>query len=253
MEFNSKEREELLRTLRALRLVVAGLRRQGLENWPKRTMSKPSLAKECAVVDQADGIESEPRNSHLLLERARAELGDCTRCRLHQTRTHIVFGEGSPTARLVFVGEGPGSEEDQQGRPFVGRAGKLLDKMIRALGLARNEVYICNMVECRPPNNRTPSSDEIETCSPFLIKQIEAIQPALVCALGACAAQSLLGTTDYISRLRGKIHSWRGIPFIATYHPAYLLRNGSQKASAWQDLREIIGVLAVDAAETHKF
>lgn len=210
-------------------------------------MPKAFAAKECDLGSRSGSKQDEPRNPQRLLELARQELGDCTRCRLHQTRTHIVFGEGSPTARLVFVGEGPGSEEDQQGRPFVGRAGRLLDKMIQALGLARSEVYICNMVKCRPPNNRTPNSDEIETCSPFLIKQIEAIQPALICALGACAAQGLLGSTEYISRLRGKVHSWRGIPLIATYHPAYLLRNATQKAAAWQDFREIIRVLAADA------
>lgn len=247
MALDSQDREELLHVLRALRFSVASLCWEGLENWPRRTMPKAFAAKECDLGSRSGSKQDEPRNPQRLLELARQELGDCTRCRLHQTRTHIVFGEGSPTARLVFVGEGPGSEEDQQGRPFVGRAGRLLDKMIQALGLARSEVYICNMVKCRPPNNRTPNSDEIETCSPFLIKQIEAIQPALICALGACAAQGLLGSTEYISRLRGKVHSWRGIPLIATYHPAYLLRNATQKAAAWQDFREIIRVLAADA------
>lgn len=252
MEPGRETREELLHTLRALRFSVASLGWDGLEDWPRKTMLKPLLAQECPTNSQSSSSPSEPRNPRQLLELAREELGDCTRCRLHQTRTHIVFGEGSPTARLVFVGEGPGSEEDQQGRPFVGRAGKLLDKMIKALGLERNDVYICNMVKCRPPSNRTPNSDEIEVCSPFLIKQIEAIQPAVICALGACATQSLLGSTDYISRLRGKVHHWRGIPLIATYHPAYLLRNASQKAAAWQDLIEVTRIFAGNSEKTRK-
>jgi DNA polymerase len=166
----------------------------------------------------------------------REEIGECTRCRLHSSRTRIVFGEGSPQARLVFVGEGPGFDEDQQGRPFVGRAGKLLDKMIQALGLVREEVYIANVVKCRPPNNRTPQDDEIATCSPFLARQLEAIAPQVICALGACAAQTLLAAAKSISSLRNKKLLWRGIPLVCTFHPAYLLRNPSQKSSTWQDL-----------------
>ncbi|MGV8074486.1 MAG: uracil-DNA glycosylase [Syntrophobacteraceae bacterium] len=167
------------------------------------------------------------------------EMGDCKKCRLHSGRNRIVFGGGSPGAGLVFVGEGPGFDEDRQGLPFVGRAGKLLDKMIMSLGFSRDEVYICNVVKCRPPNNRTPNPDEIEICSPFLMQQLAAIQPEAICTLGACASQTLLSTGSSISSLRGKVQRWRGIPVVCTFHPAYLLRNPSLKAAAWQDLIEL--------------
>ncbi len=178
-----------------------------------------------------------------LLEDIRRDLGDCRRCPLHGGRTHLVFGEGNPAARLVFVGEGPGADEDRLGRPFVGQAGQLLNKMIRAIGLRREEVYICNVVKCRPPGNRVPEPEEIRTCSPFLIRQLEAIRPQVICTLGACASQTLLRTTAAISDLRRKTHVWRGIPLIATYHPAYLLRNSAKKAEAWKDLLEVLALL----------
>ncbi len=174
------------------------------------------------------------------------DMGDCKRCRLHSGRTNLVFGEGSPRSGLVFIGEGPGFDEDKQGRPFVGRAGKLLDKMIHALGLQREEVYICNVVKCRPPENRTPEAEEIAACSPFLFRQIETLRPRLICALGACAAQTLLGNAKPMWQLRGKIHLRHGLPLICTFHPAYLLRNSPQKAAAWQDLKEIIRILNSD-------
>ncbi len=177
------------------------------------------------------------------LLRISGELTGCTRCRLHSGRTNLVFGEGSAKSGLVFVGEGPGFDEDRQGRPFVGRAGKLLDKMILAIGFDRDEVYICNVVKCRPPENRTPQPDETAACSPFLFRQIEALSPKVICALGLSAAQALLGSTRPISQLRGKVQFWRGIPLICTYHPAYLLRSPSQKAAAWQDLKEVIKLL----------
>lgn len=170
------------------------------------------------------------------LAQIRQDLEDCSRCRLHSGRTNLVFGDGSPQADLVFVGEGPGFDEDRQGLPFVGRAGKLLDKMIQAIGLKREDVYICNVVKCRPPNNRTPNTDEIEVCSPFLFRQLEAIHPRVICALGLCAAQALLGSAPSLGRLRGKTFKWHGIPVICTYHPAYLLRNPAQKGATWQDL-----------------
>jgi len=171
------------------------------------------------------------------------DLGECRRCRLHSGRTHIVFGEGAASPRLVFVGEGPGFDEDRQGRPFVGRAGKLLDKIIIALGFRRDQVYICNVVKCRPPNNRTPDADEISACSSYLVQQLEILRPSAICALGACAAQTLTGTTSSISQLRGKVHKWRGTPLVCTYHPAYLLRTPSQKAATWQDLLRIQRIL----------
>jgi DNA polymerase len=154
----------------------------------------------------------------------RDELGECTRCKLHEQRTNVVFGVGNPDARLMFIGEGPGAEEDARGEPFVGRAGKKLDEMISAIGLERSEVYIANIVKCRPPKNRDPERDEIETCSPFLWQQIEAIGPKVIVTLGAPAARTLLETRIGITKLRGQWHEFRDIPVMPTYHPAYLLR-----------------------------
>ena len=158
------------------------------------------------------------------LEAVRAELGDCTRCKLAGHRTQIVFGVGNPKARLVFVGEAPGRDEDAQGEPFVGRAGQKLNEMIRAIGLERKDVYIANVVKCRPPGNRDPEPDEVATCSPFLFRQIEAIRPRAIVALGSPAAKTLLGTKVGITSLRGKWGWFRGIPVMPTFHPAYLLR-----------------------------
>jgi DNA polymerase len=167
----------------------------------------------------------------------RDEIGDCTRCALHQGRNKLVFGDGSPTARLMFVGEGPGADEDAQGLPFVGKAGQLLNNMITAMGLTRAEVYIANVVKCRPPQNRTPEPDEANTCSPFLFKQIDAIRPEVIVALGATAATYLLGQRQPLAGLRGRVHSWRGSKLIVTYHPAFLLRDPRQKKEAWADLQ----------------
>jgi DNA polymerase len=184
--------------------------------------------------------------SSLRLAEISAELTGCTRCRLHSGRGNLVFGEGSAKSGLVFVGEGPGFDEDRQGRPFVGRAGKLLDKMILAIGFEREDVYICNVVKCRPPENRAPLPDETQACSPFLFRQLEALSPKVICALGLSAAQALLGSSRPMFELRGKVKSWRGIPLICTYHPAYLLRSPSQKATAWRDLKEVIRLLGGD-------
>jgi uracil-DNA glycosylase len=179
------------------------------------------------------------------LERIREDIGDCTRCRLHKGRTKIVFGTGNPKAELVFVGEGPGRDEDLQGEPFVGRAGKLLTQMIEAMSLRRADVYICNVVKCRPPENRLPEKDEIATCSPYLLRQLAAIQPRVICCLGACAAQTMLATNQGISRFRGEWFDFRGSKLIATYHPAYLLRNPNAKGEVWKDLQKVMGVLGL--------
>ena len=179
------------------------------------------------------------------LERIRGDMGECTRCRLHTGRTKIVFGVGNPKAELVFVGEGPGRDEDVQGEPFVGRAGKLLTQMIEAMSLRRGDVYICNVVKCRPPENRLPEKDEIATCSPFLARQLAVIQPKVICCLGACAAQTLLATNQGISRFRGEWFDYRGSKLIATYHPAYLLRNPNAKGEVWKDLQKVMGVLGL--------
>ncbi len=180
------------------------------------------------------------------LERIRGDIGaECTLCKLHKARTKIVFGVGNPKAELVFVGEGPGRDEDAQGEPFVGRAGKLLTQMIEAMSLRREDVYICNVVKCRPPENRLPEKDEIATCSPFLYRQLDAIRPKVICCLGACSAQTLLATTQGISRFRGEWLDWRGTRLIATYHPAYLLRNPSAKGEVWKDLQKVMAVLGL--------
>ena len=179
------------------------------------------------------------------LERIRADIGDCTRCRLHRRRTNIVFGVGNPKADLVFVGEGPGHDEDVQGIPFVGRAGQLLTQIIEAMGLRREDVYICNVIKCRPPENRLPEKDEIATCSPFLLRQIAVIAPKVIACLGNIAAQTLLGTNKSISHFRGQWFDYRGSRLIATYHPAYLLRNPAAKGDVWNDLKKVMGVLGL--------
>jgi DNA polymerase len=167
----------------------------------------------------------------------REEIGDCTRCALHKARNKLVFADGDPNARLMFVGEGPGADEDAQGLPFVGRAGQLLNNMIAAMGLKREEVYIANVVKCRPPSNRTPEPEEANTCSPFLFRQIDVVRPDVLVALGATAATYLLGQRQPLAGLRGRIHAFRGTKLIVTYHPAFLLRDPRQKKEAWADLQ----------------
>lgn len=178
-----------------------------------------------------------PADRAAALRIIREEIGDCTRCALHTGRNKIVFGDGSPNARLMFVGEGPGADEDAQGIPFVGRAGQLLNNMITAMGLKREEVYIANVVKCRPPGNRTPEPDEANTCSPFLFQQIDVIRPDVLVALGATAATYLMGQRQPLAGLRGRVHSFRGTKLIVTYHPAFLLRDPRQKKEAWADLQ----------------
>lgn len=178
-----------------------------------------------------------PARPRLTLPEVRDLLGECTRCKLHPHRTQIVFGVGNPQADLVFVGEAPGADEDAQGEPFVGRAGQLLTQILEAIGLKRDEVYICNIIKCRPPNNRTPESDEIASCLPFLEMQLRAIRPRLICALGGPAAQTLLKTREPISRMRGRFFTYAGIPLLPTYHPAYLLRNPNEKRIVWEDMK----------------
>jgi len=176
------------------------------------------------------------------------DIGDCTRCGLHKGRNKIVFGDGNPQAQLVFVGEGPGADEDAQGIPFVGRAGQLLTQMIEGtakkegIPITRPDVYICNVVKCRPPENRTPEPTEMEICGQFLFRQLQVIRPKAICALGSTAAKALLGGKDGVTRLRGKWHKWHDIPLIVTYHPSYLLRayNVEAKREAWEDLKKAL-------------
>jgi uracil-DNA glycosylase len=173
------------------------------------------------------------------LESIRVEIGDCQRCKLAPKRTNIVFGSGNPNADLVFVGEAPGFDEDQQGLPFVGRAGQLLTKIIESISLKREDVYICNVLKCRPPDNRNPEPDEVAACNPFLKKQLATIRPKIVCCLGTFAAQTVLQTASPISKLRGKFFDVDGIRIIATFHPAYLLRSPDKKREVWEDMKQI--------------
>jgi uracil-DNA glycosylase len=187
------------------------------------------------------------------LEVVRSELGECTRCPLHETRRHIVFGEGDPNARLMFIGEGPGADEDAGGRPFVGKAGKLLTKMIAAMGLDRSSVYIANIVKCRPPKNRDPKPIEVETCMPFLEGQIKAVRPEVIVALGKVAAGALLGTTSPLWKLRQTFHDRGGIPVAVTYHPSFLLQREQErewKAKTWEDLKMVMRFLGLPVTRT---
>jgi uracil-DNA glycosylase len=184
------------------------------------------------------------RSSAEVLARIRDEIGDCTRCKLHTLgRTQIVFGVGNPNADLMFVGEAPGADEDIQGIPFVGKAGQLLTKMIEAMGFMRDEVYIANVLKCRPPGNRNPEPDEIATCEPFLFQQLASVEPKVVIALGAFAARTLLKTDAPISRLRGRVFDYRGAKLIPTFHPSYLLRSPANKREAWDDLKLALSIL----------
>ena len=195
--------------------------------------------------DIAPAVPAADRAAFLNL--IREDIGDCTRCALHKGRNKIVFGDGSPNARILFVGEGPGADEDAQGIPFVGKAGQLLNNMIAAMGLKREEVYIANVVKCRPPGNRTPEPDEGNTCSPFLFQQIDVVRPQVIVALGATAATYLLGQRQPLAGLRGRVHAWRGMQLIITYHPAFLLRDPRQKKEAWADLQIAMRELGLKA------
>ncbi|MBA4421805.1 MAG: DNA polymerase [Syntrophus sp. (in: bacteria)] len=241
MSAEGEPREELLCLVRSLRerLRIDGelgrplsyLTREGEVAGAVRGERSTQTAREFPVVKMSG------------LDAVRELLGDCRRCPLHRTRHSLVFGEGNPEADLVFVGEAPGADEDAQGRPFVGRAGQLLTKIIGAMGLKREEVYICNILKCRPPGNRNPQPDEIAPCEPFLIRQLEAIRPRVICALGTFSAHTLLKSEAPISVLRGRFHSYQGILLMPTYHPAYLLRNPGAKKQVWEDVQMIMQTL----------
>ncbi len=197
------------------------------------------------VASAASLFEAADRIVDDSLERIRTDIGDCTRCRLCEQRNKIVFGVGNPKAELVFIGEGPGRDEDLKGEPFVGRAGQLLTQMIEAMGLKREQVYIANVVKCRPPENRTPEKDEIAICSPFLLRQLDVIKPKVIVCLGNVAMQALLATNRSMSSVRGQWFPFRGAKMLPTYHPAYLLRNPPAKADVWADLKKVIAELGL--------
>jgi uracil-DNA glycosylase family 4 len=220
---------------------------------PKRpaasALQKPlPAASKLEILPVAQGptlFEAAERIENDSLEKIRADIGDCTRCRLCERRNKIVFGDGHHRAELVFIGEGPGHDEDVQGLPFVGRAGKLLTQMIDAMGLERKDVYIANIVTCRPPENRPPEKDEVATCSPFLLRQLDVIRPKVIVCLGGVAAQTLLATKRSISHFRGQWLDFRGTRLMATYHPAYLLRNPNAKGDVWKDLQKVMTALGL--------
>jgi len=207
----------------------AGVREVSIGPPPAAAAAMPAAATPATRAGAGDALRA-----------IRADLGECTRCKLHGGRTHLVFGVGDPAAQLMFVGEGPGADEDQKGEPFVGRAGQLLTKMIEAMGFARSDVYIANVVKCRPPGNRDPEPDEIDACEPFLKSQIAAIRPRVIVALGRFAVQTLLHDATPISRLRGRWREYEGVKLMPTFHPAYLLRSPAEKKPAWEDLQLVM-------------
>jgi DNA polymerase len=234
------DRDQIAEHLRfAAELGVSGVSRDPA--W--RTRAEPVVPSEAPHMDGSPvAVFRDPASA---LAAVRADIGDCTRCKLHTLGRHqIVFGVGNPDAELMFVGEAPGADEDVQGVPFVGRAGQLLTKIIEAINLTRDDVYIANVIKCRPPQNRNPEPDEVETCEPFLFQQIDIIKPKVIVALGKFAAQGLLRTLDPISRLRGRVFEYRGAKLIPTFHPAYLLRNPSSKRDVWEDMKLVRSLLS---------
>jgi uracil-DNA glycosylase family 4 len=254
------DRDQLTEHLKfAAELGVAGVSRDPA--WRTRSGpthgSAPTTTRDDAGTMNPDDVGADPRvrpttiplsrNAAEALAAVRADIGDCTRCKLHaQGRTQIVFGVGNADAELMFVGEAPGADEDIQGFPFVGRAGQLLTKIIEAIDLKREDVYIANVIKCRPPGNRNPDPDEVATCEPFLFQQIDIIKPKVIVALGKFGAQTLLRTLDPISRLRGRVYEFRGAKLVPTFHPAYLLRNPSSKREVWEDMKLVRKLLAQD-------
>jgi DNA polymerase len=233
-------------------LGVAGYRRDA--DWARRRDERQETPAE--PVEQAPALSksgSDPTkpalNSVSALAAIRQDIGDCTRCKLCDLgRRQIVFGVGNPNADLMFVGEAPGRDEDIQGIPFVGRAGQKLTQIIEAIGLKREDVYIANVIKCRPPDNRNPEPDEVDSCEPFLFRQVDTIKPKVIVALGTFAAKSLLKTTDPISRLRGRVYDYRGAKLVPTFHPAFLLRNPSCRRDVWEDMKKVRALLQEDAA-----
>jgi uracil-DNA glycosylase family 4 len=244
------DRDQLAEHLKfAAELGVAGVSRDPL--W--RTRAETRMLEPQDEMSPDAGVMTHDQSAPVVFAKSPAEalaalrldIGDCTRCKLHTLgRTQIVFGVGNPDADLMFVGEAPGADEDMQGIPFVGRAGQLLTKIIEAIDLKREDVYIANVIKCRPPGNRNPDPDEVETCEPFLFRQIDSIKPKVIVALGKFASQALLRTLDPISRLRGRVFTYRGATLVPTFHPAYLLRNPASKREVWEDMKLVKKLLA---------
>lgn len=236
--------KELQYLVSALRGYIDELRETGVDGIPvtsgmRRGQDDTGVRVEKKMPDACPVIVPESAVSESI-EDIRLELQDCGRCVLGTTRTNLVFGVGNPNARVVFVGEAPGRDEDLKGEPFVGEAGQLLTKIIQAMGFSRDDVYICNVLKCRPPDNRNPLPPEIDACRPFLLRQVKAVDPEVVVALGTFAAQTLLRTREPISHLRGRFHDYHGIPLMPTFHPAFLLRNPAMKREVWNDMKAVM-------------
>jgi len=231
----------------AVRARVEYDRELGVLGYPERTTAAPAAEPVRATVATETDLFTAPGLQRAQsLEAVRTELGDCTRCKLSGHRTQIVFGVGNPKARLVFVGEAPGRDEDAQGEPFVGRAGQLLTEIItKGMKLKREDVYICNVIKCRPPENRNPEPDEVASCEPFLLRQLELIGPEVIVALGKFAVQTLLREKTPITKLRGRWYDYHGIRLMPTFHPAYLLRNPAEKRVVWEDIQKVMRVLGL--------
>lgn len=234
---------ELHRLSASLREFVEYQRRVGLQ-WLAGTLPPPpaELAQSVMARPVAPTAPPEPFST-LSLTDIRQEMGDCRRCKLWKTRTHLVFGSGNPQARLMFIGEAPGADEDQQGEPFVGAAGQLLNRLLERLGLQRAEVYITNVAKCRPPNNRNPDAEEIAACRPFLVQQIQAIRPRVLVTLGAVATHALLEAKAPLNRLRGQWQKFQNIPVMPTFHPSYLLRVPQDRIKTWEDMQKVLAHL----------
>ncbi|MFQ5853632.1 MAG: uracil-DNA glycosylase family protein [Candidatus Binatia bacterium] len=240
------DREEMGLIVASLRVHIQRREQAGIRFLSRRG-SKDGKPEEAAQARPLEGFEGNLFSDYAsayrakTLEELRTAIGDCRRCKLWPGRTHLVFGVGNPNGKVVFVGEGPGRDEDLQGEPFVGRAGQLLTDIItRGMGLRREDVYIANVIKCRPPDNRNPESDEIESCEPFLVRQLELIRPQVIIALGKFAVQTLLKSKLAITRLRGVWHNYRGIKLMPTLHPAYLLRNPGDKRLVWEDIKKVL-------------
>lgn len=237
------ERDSLLGSLRAC---LVDLQESGVDELPLAMDAGVSPTERDLLLQPAPAVTAPLPGERETLDLIREELGDCRRCQLASGRTRLVFGVGNPRARIVFVGEAPGRDEDLKGEPFVGEAGQLLTKIIQAMGFQREEVYICNVLKCRPPNNRNPLPSEIEQCHPFMLRQVQSIAPDVVVALGTFAVQTLLRSKEPISRLRGRFHDYHGIPLMPTFHPAFLLRNPAMKREVWEDMKQVMKKLGTE-------
>lgn len=230
--------DETMELIASLRVYLEDLRESGVDALRFAVQSS-----DVAHTAATDGIDVATEGARETLEEIRGELGECVRCQLGRTRTNLVFGVGNPHSRIVFVGEAPGRDEDLKGEPFVGEAGQILTRLITRMGFTREEVYICNVLKCRPPNNRDPHGEEIEKCGPFMLRQVKAIGPEVIVALGAFAAHTLLQSTVPISKLRGKFHDYHGIPLMPTFHPSFLLRNRGNTEiywTVWEDMTQVL-------------